>query len=61
MSGWEITYYNGWEAEFGSRMPAMIMTDWIYTDKDLQVFQNWLNKKGRSNVKAKQTNKQNGC
>ena len=41
-------YYNKWKAEHGSHTPALILTEWIYTDKDLAIFQKWLDKKGRS-------------
>ena len=41
-------YYNEWEAEFGGRDPAFISTDWIFTDKDLEIFQQWLDKRGKA-------------
>ena len=39
-------YYNKWEAEFGCKNSALILTEWIYTDKELETFQKWLDKKG---------------
>lgn len=41
-----FSYYNKWEAEYGCRNPAIVMTDWIFTDKEMKKFQAWLDKRG---------------
>ena len=42
-----FSYYNEWEAKFGCKIPPIILTDWIYTDKDLSIFQDWFDKRGK--------------
>ena len=47
MKEWAITYYNKWEAEYGCKHATIIGCEWIYTDKEMLIFQKWYDKRGK--------------